>query len=312
MSPCLPASVSFTATAPAKINLTMEVLGKRPDGYHEIVSILQAIDLCDALTVRSSPHLRLTAPGLDCPEADNLVLKAALLLRGSTGCSLGAEMVLAKRIPLAAGLGGGSSDAATALMALNQLWGLGLGSESLAGLAARLGSDVPFFLRGATALARGRGEILDPLPPQVGLWVVLTAPPVSIPHKTKSLYAALTPADFSDGSASLDLARELRRGSPLPFDALHNVFERPAFALCPPIVSFRQAMLAAGAPFVHLSGSGPALFTLYRARQDAEALVHRLAGEGIPAHLTTLGRDTHPKGDAVADSDESTPLDQNR
>ena len=286
---------TFTATAPAKINLTLEVLGKRPDGYHETVSILQTVDLCDTLTVESASHLHLTAPGLDCDEFDNLVLKAARLLRASTGCILGAEMLLEKRIPAAAGLGGGSSDAAAALTALNQLWELGLGSQALADLAARLGSDVPFFLGSATALARGRGERLEPLPPQSGLWVVLTVPPVVIPHKTKALYAALTPADFSDGFATLTLARRLAEGEPLPFAALRNVFERPAFALYPLIASYREAMLAAGAPFVRLSGSGPALFSLYRARREAQALVHRLASQGIPAQLAPLGRNPHAR-----------------
>lgn len=305
-------SPSFTATAPAKINLTLEVLGERPDGCHEIVSILQTIDLCDTLTVESSSHLRLTAPGLDCDESDNLVLKAADLLRAATGCSLGAEILLEKRIPAAAGLGGGSSDAATTLVALNQLWELGLGSEALADLAARLGSDVPFFLGGATSLARGRGERLEPLPPLAGLWIVLTVPPVIIPHKTKALYAALTPADFSDGSASLHLAQQLRMGYRLPFQALRNVFERPAFALYPLIASYRQAMLAAGAPFVRLSGSGPALFTLYHARRDAQALVHRLADEGMPAHLTSLGRDAHPRRVPRAGGCETNARNQKR
>ncbi|MDP3046197.1 MAG: 4-(cytidine 5'-diphospho)-2-C-methyl-D-erythritol kinase [Chloroflexota bacterium] len=306
-------SPSFSATAPAKINLTLEVLGKRPDGCHEIVSILQTIDLCDTLTVESSSHLRLAAPGLDCDESDNLVLKAAQLLRDATSCSLGAEILLEKRIPSSAGLGGGSSDAATALVALNQLWELGLGSEALADLAARLGSDVPFFfLGGATSLARGRGELLEPLPPLADLWVVLTVPPVIIPHKTKALYAALTPADFSDGSASLHLAQQLRAGDRLPFQALRNVFERPAFALYPLIASYREAMLAAGAPFVRLSGSGPALFTLYHARRDARALVHRLAGEGMPAHLTSLGHDAHPGSDSQAGGCETNARDQKR
>jgi 4-diphosphocytidyl-2-C-methyl-D-erythritol kinase len=282
-------SPSLSATAPAKINLTLEVLGRRPDGYHEIVSILQTIDLCDTLTVQSSRFLRVIAPGLDCDEADNLVLKAAHLLRTATGCPLGAEMMLEKRIPAAAGLGGGSSDAATALAALNQFWELGLGSKALAELAARLGSDVPFFLGGATALVRGRGERLEALPPQAGLWVVLTVPPVIIPHKTRALYAAITPADYSDGSPSLDLAQRLRAGDPLPLQALGNVFERPAFTLYPLIGSYRQAMLVAGAPFVRLSGSGPALFTLYHARRDAQSLIHRLADRGISAQLASLG-----------------------
>jgi 4-diphosphocytidyl-2-C-methyl-D-erythritol kinase len=282
-------SPTFTVAAPAKINLTLEVLGKRPDGYHEIVSILQTIDLRDILTATSSSHLRLTAPGLECDESDNLVLKAARLLQSTTGCSSGAEMLLEKRIPAAAGLGGGSSDAAAALVALNHLWELNLGSQALADLGARLGSDVPFFLCGAAALARGRGERLEPLPPRSGLWVVLTVPPVVIPHKTKALYAALTPADFSDGLASLALARRLLEGEALSFAALRNVFERPAFALYPLVASYREAMLAAGAPFVRLAGSGPALFCLHRSRQDAQDLVNRLAGEGISAPLAPVG-----------------------
>jgi 4-diphosphocytidyl-2-C-methyl-D-erythritol kinase len=287
-------SPSITSTAPAKINLTLEVLGKRPDGYHEIVSILQAIDLCDTLTVLPSPDLHLNAPGLDCEMSENLAMKAARLLQTATGCSLGAGMVLTKHIPAAAGLGGGSSDAAAALVALNQLWGLEMGSEALAVLAARLGSDVPFFLGGATALARGRGELLESLPPQVDLWVVLAVPPVIIPQKTKALYAALTPADFSDGSASLLLAQQLRMGDPLPFEALRNAFERPIFELYPVIASHRKAMLAAGAPFVRLSGSGPTLFTLYQTRRDAQALVERLTGEGVAAHLTAFAHAAHP------------------
>jgi 4-diphosphocytidyl-2-C-methyl-D-erythritol kinase len=282
-------SPTFTVTAPAKINLTLEVLGKRPDGYHEITSILQTIDLRDTLTVEPSRHLHLTAPGMDCDESDNLVLRAARLLQATTGCSQGAEMLLEKRIPAAAGLGGGSSDAAATLTALNQLWELGLGSQALTDLAARLGSDVPFFLGGATALARGRGERLEPLPPQSGFWVVLTVPSVVMPHKTKALYATLTPADFSDGLASLALARRLADGEPLPFAALRNVFERPAFALCPVVAGYQQTMLAAGAPFVRLSGSGPALFTLYHARRDAQGLIQRLAGAGVSARLVASG-----------------------
>jgi 4-diphosphocytidyl-2-C-methyl-D-erythritol kinase len=280
----------------AKINLALEVVGRRPDGYHEIVSILQIIDLHDTLMVESSSRLRLTAPGLDCDEDDNLVLKAAKLLREATGCTLGAEMLLTKQIPAASGLGGGSSDAAAALIALNHLWRLGLDCDDLTDLGARLGSDVPFFLGGPTGLARGRGERLAPLPPLAGLWAVLTVPPVSIPHKTRALYAALTPADYSDGSASLHLAQLLRAGASLPLEALRNVFEAPAFAHYPLIASYREAMARAGAPFVRLTGSGPTLFTLYRARRDAQALVERLAAAGIVAHLAGFGR----CGDALA------------
>ncbi len=158
-------SRALVLKAYAKINLTLEVLGRREDGYHDIVSILQTIDLHDTLTLEPAQDMALECDQSELEGPDNLVLKAAALLREATGCHQGARLKLQKGIPLAAGLGGGSSDAAAALLGLSRLWGLGLSAEKLMPLAAKLGSDVPFFLYGGTAMAQGRGEIVRPLPP---------------------------------------------------------------------------------------------------------------------------------------------------
>ena len=152
--------------APAKLNLYLRVLGKRPDGYHEIETLFERIDLADELTIEPHPdQLLLTcdAPELSCGE-DNLILKAARLLQQVGGTHQGARLHLIKRIPIAAGLGGGSSDAAATLLGLNRLWGLGLTPSRLRELGASLGSDVPFFLADAPwAIGRGRGEVCEPL-----------------------------------------------------------------------------------------------------------------------------------------------------
>lgn len=277
--------MSLTLPAYAKINLTLQVLRKRADGYHEIVSVLQSISLSDTLTVSPASGLNLSAPGLDCPVEDNLALKAARLLQETTGCTLGADIRLQKRIPSAAGLGGGSSDAATTLLALNELWGLGLARASLLTLAAGLGSDVPFFLYGGTVLAQGRGERLTPLPSLSGLWVVLAAPPLILPHKTRSLYAALSPNDLTDGQATWQVVADLRAGRGLDHSLLVNAFERAAFALYPPIAHCRQALLAAGAPFVRLSGSGPTVYTLVKEEAEGRGIGQRLAGRGMVCYL---------------------------
>ena len=151
--------------APAKINLTLEVLGRRADGYHEVRTVLAAVDIADELELSEADGLALTVePEGAVPVEDNLVLRAAALLRDAAPAGAGAAIVLHKRIPVAGGLGGGSSDAAAALLGLRRLWDLDLSDRTLAELAALLGADVPFFLRGGTALAAGRGEQLTVLP----------------------------------------------------------------------------------------------------------------------------------------------------
>ncbi|MBI4758138.1 MAG: 4-(cytidine 5'-diphospho)-2-C-methyl-D-erythritol kinase, partial [Chloroflexi bacterium] len=192
----------FTRFAYAKINLTLDILGRRPDGYHEIASVMQAISLHDTLVFSRGQGLCIDCSDRRLAGPDNLVHRAAELLHREMGGVQGARVRLTKRIPLATGLGGGSSDAACALLGLNALWRLGLGQDRLAELASRLGSDVPFFLTGGTALVQGRGERVTPLPRPAPSWLVLAVPPVDVSAKTRTLYEALARGDYTDGSAT--------------------------------------------------------------------------------------------------------------
>ena len=192
--------MSLTLQAYAKINLTLEVLAKRPDGYHEISTILQTISLADTLTFEPSANLDFRCDVSSLKTPDNLVLKAARLLQETTGSNKGAIINLTKRIPIAAGLGSGSTDAAATLVGLNQLWELNLSLDKLTEPAAKLGSDVAFFLYGGTALAKGRGEQITPLPPAPEHWLVLLKPAIKpVPSKTAQLYSRLNPSHYTSG-----------------------------------------------------------------------------------------------------------------
>ena len=278
--------------AAAKINWTLEAIGPRPDGFHEIKTVLQTIDLRDTLELERAPELTLDAPSEGLPPPDeNLVTRAARLLQERARCRDGARMRLTKAVPVGAGLGGGSSDAAAALRGLNALWNLGLSQEALANLAAELGSDVPFFLSGGTALAEGRGERITSLPDILRTALVIVVPPLAIPDKTRRMYSLLTAEDYSDGSASERLVEALRQGESIREEHLHNAFDRVAFRVFPELESCRRALLEAGAAAVHVAGSGPALFVLVRDEEQRERLIQAataagargFAGSAIPA-----------------------------
>ncbi len=176
--------------APAKVNLFLEVLGKRPDGYHEIVTVMQTVSLFDTLEVEEGEGFAIEVEGIPIPPGgENLVLKAARLLAEKAGIRRGALFRLLKRIPPGAGMGGGSSDAAAALLALNQVWGLKASREDLAAVAARVGSDVPFFLHGGTALCRGRGELVESLEPLPAFPLLLVWPGLAL--STRAVYEAV-------------------------------------------------------------------------------------------------------------------------
>lgn len=278
---------SLVLHCPAKINLTLEVLGRNPDGYHRICSVLQTISLADRLTLSASPEVRLDCdrPALSGP--DNLVTRAALLLKDVTGYGGGAHLWLEKRIPEAAGLGGGSSDAAAALRGLNVLWDLGISEEDLSGLAARLGSDVPFFLSGGTALAEGRGEKLTTLPSPGELWLAVARPPIVLPQKTATLYRSLTEANFTRGEHTEVLVRVLRSGQTPPDDLFFNTFEAVAASVYPNIGRHIKRLVSAGGRSTHLAGSGPAIFAVFEDRKAAESVVQRLSGLDAYVACTT-------------------------
>ena len=277
----------FNETAYAKINLGLEVIRLRDDGYHEVATVLQTVSLYDEITVAPGEELTLRCGRKGLAGEHNLVWKTADLLQRESGAKQGAAIDLVKIIPIAAGLGGGSSDAAATLMGLNRLWGLDLPASRLVEMASQLGSDVPFFLQGGTALAKGRGELLEPLPTPGGQWLVLVSPDIRVPGKTPALYGRLGPDDFSNGSATAKLAESLRGAPPealleaLPEEYMVNAFERVADDAFPGLDRHRDAMQRAGAERVHLSGSGPSLFTLVESKAAGDALRVKLGGLGF-------------------------------
>jgi 4-diphosphocytidyl-2-C-methyl-D-erythritol kinase len=296
--------------APAKLNLGLEIIGRRPDGYHDLATIFLTVNLCDRVVVgedgeaarrrdgesrsrgveesRSGdeptylpsrwedggrePPVTFTCSDPALGTDDNLALQALLVLRRETGTVRAAHLILEKRIPTASGLGGASSDAAAALIAGNALWSLGLGHDRLGELAAGLGSDVPFLLRGGCALGRGRGDLLEPLPLPLDVCFVLVMPRVVIPRKTARLYALLEATDSSDGSRVSAQAERLRAGHPLDPTLLGNAFARPLADLVPELAGLGDVLRTAGAPSVALSGAGPTHYVPLTDRREAERL----------------------------------------
>jgi 4-diphosphocytidyl-2-C-methyl-D-erythritol kinase len=270
----------------AKINLTLEVLAKRPDGYHEVASILQTINLSDTLTFEPGKTLdfHCDVPTLQSP--DNLVLRAARLLQETSECKKGASIHLTKKIPIAAGLGSGATDSAATLVGLNKLWELHLSLERLAALASKLGSDVAFFLCGGTALAKGRGEEITPLSPVPEFWLVLLKPPTEpLPDKTAQLYSLLSRSHYTSAQHTHKLLAHLNHGGNVDSSFLFNVFERVALNFFPALSDFRSSLIKAGAGSVHLAGSGPTLFALAPDKSRGEAILSRLKKERLDACL---------------------------
>lgn len=290
---------TLTTRAPAKVNWTLEVLGRRPDGYHEITSLMSTVDLCDRLTLApaSAWSVEVVAPEplrSELVRGDNLVEQALAALRAAVGPDLpAARLTLEKRIPAAAGLGGGSSDAAATLRLVTAYWRHVAGPAALAPLAQRLdaiaaglGSDVPFFLRGAVQLARGRGERLEPVPvpPGTRQWLVLLVPPYTLPRKTARLYALLTPSHYTDGVRTARLAAALAAGDG---EALcretFNAFDAVAEQAFPGLARYRALLTdVCGGP-AHLSGAGPALFACVADAAAARAAARRLRRAGLVA-----------------------------
>jgi 4-diphosphocytidyl-2-C-methyl-D-erythritol kinase len=282
----------LTVKAPAKINLTLEVLGKRPDGFHEIRSVIQAVSLCDTLRLERAGEIVVTADMPEWKAGESLVSRAVELLREETGYSGGVRVRVEKQIPLMSGLGGDSSDAAAVLRGLNTLWELNLPGKELQKLARELGSDVFFFLRGGTALVEGRGEIVKPLPPLPRLPVVLAVPPVeALPGKTGRMYASLEPGHFTDGGITRRLLEVLETGGEPEPSLLFNTFENVAFSRFSGLETARAHFIKLGAPFAHLAGSGPALYTFVETPEKAGELGYLLEKQRIKAFAveTTAG-----------------------
>lgn len=257
----------------AKINLTLEVLGARPDGYHEISTVMQTIALYDLVGLERAEHTSLAVSGLGITGgAENLVLQAHEAVEHVVDRSLPVRVHLHKRIPVGAGLGGGSADAAAAVRALNALFGLGLPAAAQLTCAASVGADVPFLLQGGTAWATGRGEELEALPDARPGWVVLAVPP--FPVSTAHIYEAAGTAALSDGGRSAALVRQLRSGLPVTAEALRNDLQRVTLREAPGVGEW-QARLPAG---FQMTGTGGAFYAWCQSRQEAQALCSRLPG----------------------------------
>lgn len=254
----------------------LEVLGKRQDGYHELATVLQGVDLFDELLLEEAEEitLRSEAPGVPTDER-NLALRAARLLQEAAGVRRGAKITLRKRIPVAAGLGGGSSDAAATLWGLNRLWKLRWPGQRLAALGAQVGTDVPFALLGGRALATGRGEILEPLPDAPSLALVLVNP--NFPLTTREVYERVPPDLAGDGSRAQILIRALTTRQPSRVAAtLYNSLESIVEAGYPAVARMKAALMGAGALGAAMSGSGPTVFGVARSQDHARQIRTRL------------------------------------
>lgn len=264
----------YSEFAPAKVNLFLDVLRKRPDGYHDIGTLFQTIGTGDTLRAEADAlggiSLSYDRPQ-DYPVASDLVYKAAVLLKTRYGVSSGARLHLEKRLPLGAGLGGGSADAAAALRLLNRVWGIGASLGELAALGARLGADVPFLVEGGTALASGIGEKLEPLAPAElpqGVVMLVATPHCAVP--TPAAYAGIKPSGEERWEAFLARVRAQSRVNPLEegFD-LYNKFEESVFPKFAPIPDLVGRLRSEGALAALMSGSGASVFSFFASEGEA-------------------------------------------
>jgi len=267
----------------AKVNLTLELLGKGSDGYHEISSVMQTIGLHDLVGVQPAQSTALMVTGLDAPSgADNLILRAHAALEEASERRLPAQFYLHKRIPLGAGLGGGSTDAAAALRGLRAAYALDLPDEALHRCGAAIGSDIPFLLMGGTAWAGGRGQRIAPLPDITPGWLVVAW--AEAPVSTAAVYRAASGRRRSDGRLSQVLADRLRAGRHISPGDFHNDLEEVAAAHHGAVAALRTRLRAVGD--FHMTGTGGAFFAWCASPAEAERLRHRLPGVACQATVT--------------------------
>lgn len=278
----------LTLQARAKLNLTLEILGRRPDGYHETASIMQTLDLADTVSIEPSESLTVTCSTPDLDDESNLAWNAADLLRREFRVSTGASISIDKRIPVSAGLGGGSSDAAATLVGLNSLWDLGQSHDQLRTLAADLGSDVPFLVEGGTAIALGRGERVRTLPTAPLPWFVLAFPSASRVDKTAFMYSSITEENYTRGGLTRKLEARIRSKGDIPPQFLFNAFDTVARDVEPDVDRCWSDMYSAGAREIHVSGSGPTVYAAIERREIATMI--QLVMEKIKGWPTVVAR----------------------
>ncbi|MGM9568467.1 MAG: 4-(cytidine 5'-diphospho)-2-C-methyl-D-erythritol kinase [Phascolarctobacterium sp.] len=278
----------------AKINLGLDILGKREDGYHEVSMIMQSVGLCDEVLISQGSgegkiDISTNIPGLSC-GSDNLAYKAAALLAKHADIIPNVHIALNKKIFLAAGLAGGSADAAAVLRGLNKYWQLHLENHELERLAALLGSDIPFCIEGGTMLATGRGEVLTKLGDLPEAIVVL-AKPRNLEVSTAWVYQHYNRGRVVHSPCIWQLQDRLQEGAPALVPYMGNVLETVTIPAHPIIASIKAAMLSAGAYYALMSGSGPTVFALAKNQETAASIIAALADFDVETAITTtVGR----------------------
>lgn len=256
----------------AKINLSFELLSKRDDGLHNVFSIMQTISLHDDITVRISKGITLDSNIDSIPIENNLAYLAASKMKTFFKIKEGVHIDLIKRIPLSSGLGGASSNAATVIKSLNKLWGINSSDENLLGLAADLGSDVPFFLTGGTALVSGKGDLIEQLPNIKKLNLLLLVTENTIKNKTATMYSHVRPIDFTSGDITNKLKTGILNKNTSPSYDLFNVFDEIAKSHIPYVNDISNILLGLGINGFHVSGSGPTVFIIVTNIEKAKEL----------------------------------------
>jgi 4-diphosphocytidyl-2-C-methyl-D-erythritol kinase len=268
---------SITLKAPAKVNLYLDVLGKREDGYHNIITVFERIGLFDIITLSKRSRGVALSSGGGIPKKDNLALKAARLILSESGLDRGIHISIKKRIPVAAGLGGGSSDAATTLIGINKLYQLGYNRRDLMKLARPLGADVPFFIfEHSFAIGRERGDKIEELgfkPPK--MWHLLVFPGVK--KLSKDVYRALKLGLTRKRASAKMILRALKIGDlDLIKEAAYNRLEGPALDRDPGLSALKSNLVKLGMKGALLSGSGPSIFVMTRTRKEAVLLKEKI------------------------------------
>ena len=265
---------AFTLPSFAKINWTLRILGKREDGFHELCTIFQTVSLSDVVTFSEFDELSLSCSDPSVPTGEeNLIIRAARRLQTFSGLAKGASMRLEKRIASPGGLGGGSSNAAVTLIGLARLWAIYISREDLFAIAAEIGSDVPFFLEGGTAVGRGRGEIIEPMPDVDARNLLIVTPEVAV--STRDAFEAIGAADLTNTAPNhiLRVCRSEAESLDPRRSALTNDFEASVFSSHPEIRRVKETLLSLGAINAAMSGSGASVFAIFdntETRQTAE------------------------------------------
>ncbi|MCM3676346.1 MULTISPECIES: 4-(cytidine 5'-diphospho)-2-C-methyl-D-erythritol kinase [Peribacillus] len=265
--------------APAKINLALDVLFKRPDGYHEVEMIMTTVDLADRIELKeiTGNHIQILSHNRFVPDDHrNLAYQAAFILKERFGINKGVSITIEKNIPVAAGLAGGSSDAAATLRGLNRLWKLGLSMDELAEIGAEIGSDVSFCVYGGTALARGRGEKITHLPAPPKCWVILAKPTIGV--STADIYKRLQTSKMEHPDVPGMISAIMDNNYHDVCEGLGNVLEQVTLQLYPEVANIKDQMKTFGADSVLMSGSGPTVFGLVEHDSRMQRIYNGLRG----------------------------------